>query len=305
VDSLLAAAAVNDVGELRRGFVLSLRARNRSEKTIKSYVEAVDLYRDFALRNGMPTAVDKINRDHIETFIADQVTRWKPKTAQIRYGSLMQFFKWCTEEGEITVSPMVNMKPPSVPEVPVAVVDDDDLKKLMKTCASASFEDRRDSAILRLFIACGLRLSEVADLTMADVIWEHDSVNVTGKGARPRTVVYSPKTGQALDKYDRARKSHPFAYQSSLWLGTRGPLTANGIAQMLRRRCTQAGIAQLHPHQIRHTAAHVAARGGLSDSDMMRTFGWRSRQMLIRYGASAADERAREAYRKMAPGDRI
>ena len=51
--------------------------------------------------------------------------------------------------------------------------------------------------------------------------------------------------------------------------------------------------------------AHQAAKGGLGDSDMMRIFGWRSRQMLNRYGASAADERARDAYKKLAPGDRL
>ena len=38
---------------------------------------------------------------------------------------------------------------------------------------------------------------------------------------------------------------------------------------------------------------------------MMRVFGWRSRQMLLRYGASGADERARDAYKKLAPGDRL
>ena len=44
---------------------------------------------------------------------------------------------------------------------------------------------------------------------------------------------------------------------------------------------------------------------GLGDSDMMRIFGWRSPQMLHRYGASAADERAQEAYKRLSPGDRV
>ena len=49
--------APNDVAELRRGFEVSLKARNRSPKTITSYLQAVDLFRAFAVQNGIPTAV--------------------------------------------------------------------------------------------------------------------------------------------------------------------------------------------------------------------------------------------------------
>ena len=52
-----------------------------------------------------------------------------------------QFFKWAAEEGEIADSPMAKMGPPSVPEVPVPVVGDDDLKKLLKTCEGATFDN--------------------------------------------------------------------------------------------------------------------------------------------------------------------
>jgi site-specific recombinase XerD len=296
---------VNDIAELRRGFEISLRSRNRAAGTIKSYLQALDLFRDFAVGAGFPTNVDRINRDHVETFVSDQLARWTPKTAAIRYGGLRQFFKWCVEEGEIADSPMAKMGPPSVPEVPVPVVGDDELRKLLRATEGTNFEARRDTAILRLFIDCGLRLGEVAGLDTADVDWELEVVTVVGKGARPRSVPFSSKTGQALDRYLRVRKKHSWASTDALWLGPKGSLTANGIAQMLRRRCHAAGIEQLHPHQLRHTAAHVAAKSGLGDSDMMRVFGWRSRQMLNRYGASAADERARDAYKKLSPGDRL
>lgn len=294
-----------DVAELKRGFEVALRARNRSRRTIKSYLEAVDLFRTFALNEGFPTTVERISGEHIETFIADQLERWTPTTALTRYGSLQQFFRWCVEEGEIQTSPMAKMKPPSLPEVLVPVVPDDDLKKLLKACEGSGFDQRRDTAILRLFIDCGLRLGEVAGLTVDDVDWNLQVVTVIGKGARPRAVPFSPRTAQALDRYVRTRKHRPAASSSSLWLGARGKLTSNGISQLLRRRCEAAGISQLHPHQLRHTAAHHAAKSGLGDSDMMRIFGWKSRQMLTRYGASAADERAHEAYKRLSPGDRV
>ncbi len=64
---------VNDIAELRRGFEIALLARNRSPKTIKSYLEGLDLFRSFAVNAGFPTTVDRINRDHVETFLADQL----------------------------------------------------------------------------------------------------------------------------------------------------------------------------------------------------------------------------------------
>lgn len=294
-----------DIRELRRSFEVMLRSRNRAPTTMKSYLDAIDLFTEFADTTGRPTTVGRISRTDVEAFIGDQLKQWRPKTAAIRYGALLQFFKWCVEEGELAESPMVGMKPPHVPEAMIPVVPDADLKNLLKACEGTSFEARRDMALLRLFIEGGLRLGEITGLKVDDIDWDYEIVRVVGKGSRPRAVPFGSKTAQALDRYGRMRKKHPKAKSPAWWLGVKGPLTDSGITQILRRRCKDAGLEQLHPHQLRHTAAHHAAKSGLGDSDMMRVFGWRSRQMLNRYGASAADERARDAYKALAPGDRL
>jgi integrase/recombinase XerD len=85
-------------------------------------------------------------------------------------------------------------------------------------------------------------------------------------------------------------------------LGPKGQLTDSGITQVLRRRAKAAGIGHVHPHQFRHTWAHMLKVAGLADDEVMELGGWRTPQMLNRYGSSARAERARASIEKHAPG---
>ena len=96
---------------------------------------------------GCPGAVDAIHREHVESYIEDQLARHKPSTALVRYKSLQQFFRWCVDEGEIVSSPMERMKPPKVSSTPPDVLKPAEVKSLLDACAGAAFEDRRDTAI--------------------------------------------------------------------------------------------------------------------------------------------------------------
>ncbi len=119
--------------------------------------------------------------------------------------------------------------------------------------------------------------------------FEDDVVHVIGKGRRGRALPFGQQTGVALGRYLRARARDRWAARPELWLGekNRGPLKANGIKLMLRRRGAAVGIPGLHAHMFRHTAAHRWLADGGSETDLMRIMGWKSPAMLHRYGASA------------------
>lgn len=298
-------AADTELGREIEAFGKSLQARNRSPKTIRAYLEAGRLLEVFLAAHDRPTEPEKICRADVEAFISDQLRQWTASTAATRYRCLQQLFKFLVVDEVIPVSPMANMLPPSMPEVPVPVLGSDELARLLKVTEGAGFDQRRDHAILRLFIDSPIRLGEMAGIRTEDVDLGNDTLLVTGKGNRGRLLPVNPKLATALHRYDRERRRHRKTGLPWLWLAPKGRLTDSGIAQMVERRASQAGVADMHAHRFRHTFSHRWLAAGNAEGDLQRLAGWRSAQMLARYGASAADQRARDAYARSALWDEL
>jgi integrase/recombinase XerD len=150
----------------------------------------------------------------------------------------------------------------------------------------------------------GIRLAELAgirydpdDPCRSDLDLERREIRVRGKGGRDRTVKIDHEAARRVDRYLRVRARHEQAHRLGLWLGAgdRGPLTANGIYQMVRRRGEQAGV-QVWPHRFRHHFSHTWLDRGGAEGDLMELNGWSSPQMLQRYGGSVRGARARRHY---------
>ncbi len=315
--------------ELLDSWVRSLKAGNRSPATIDAYVRDIG----HLLHHLGDTDVTAATRRHVEAFLAERTrVDGRPGTladATIarRYRTLVQFFGWLDDESELAgANPMTKMRPPKVAEQPPPIISSDEMAKLLAACRGvqvgkatrhrarkdapsrgreSEYECRRDEAIVLLLATTGVRAGEIMGLTLDDVDIASETIVVRGKGNKLRIVVLVPQVVEALDRYMRARRRHTFKVLPDLWLGERGRLTDSGLRQVLERRCEDAGIDAINPHRFRHTFAHRAKQRGMGDGDLMAIAGWSSPQMLHRYGASAAAERARDAHRRLFGEDRL
>ncbi len=180
------AVVSTDLGILRDGFLLATEAEGKSPATIANGGYSVRDFLAYADAQGWPGRAEGITRQQITLWPAHLQREAKGSTPATKYRGLLRFFGWVVSEGELTASPMVGMKPPATPETLAPVPSTDQRRRLLKATEGRAFEDRRDAAIITLFIDTGARLSEVALLAVGDVSLQDRSVTVMGKGHRPR-----------------------------------------------------------------------------------------------------------------------
>lgn len=294
--------------ELLSSFERMLRARNRSPLTAGSYRTVLAILGGWLVAQGNTTLdIRAITKADLEAFFAQQLAERASSTVANRFGVIKVFFGWLAAEKEIPSDPTARLHRPTLPLNPPPIPTEDAIRRILAACAGNTFEARRDLALIRLLVDTGMRLKEVSGLTLDAIDFERNIATVGAKGTpgRERLCPFGAKAALALDRYLRARRTHRCAQESALWLGLRGGLSAKHLYRIVKARAAAAGCPELHPHLFRHAFAHLWMQGGGRDVDLLELAGWKSHNMLRRYGAALAGERARDAHRLLSPGDRF
>jgi site-specific recombinase XerD len=282
-------------------FALRLAAEGKAAKTIRTYTDAVQWFAAVGLPGR--ASWEHVDSRDIQQWMAWLLDRYSAAYASNQYRALQQFFKWLAAEDELP-DPLAGLQPPRIPDKLVPVFTGAELTRLDHACAGRGFAQRRDTAIIAVFTATGIRLAELAGLRYdpgdprhSDIdLWQRE-ITVRGKAARTGSSRSATRRPRASTGTSAARSRHAQAWQPQLWLGAdnREPLTAAGIYQMITRRGRQCGV-DAYPHRFRHHFSHTWLDRGGPEGDLMGLNGWTSSQMLRRYGASVRSVRARRTY---------
>jgi site-specific recombinase XerD len=292
-----------DLADLLESWQTHLQAERKSHNTIRLYVAGVRGFLAWCEQNRRPEVLDRAT---VNAYIAGLLKAGaEPATARARQLAVRLFAAWLVEEGELDADPLVGMRPPQLDVKIVPVLDDSQLRSLIRACEGKGFADRRDEALIRVMLETGIRAGECVALTVADVDVRGGLALIRrGKGGKGRVVAFGPATARSLDRYLRLRRAHPRADSAALWLGEGGHgFTYAGLNRALGRRARAAGITRFWPHMLRHTmASRWLAKGG-SEGGLLAMAGWSHRQMLERYAAATRSERAAEEARRLGLGD--
>ena len=217
--------------------------------------------------------------------------------------ALRQFFRFLQREELVATNPVELVDSPRLPRKLPKVLGETEVETLLAAPDAATPTGQRDSALLEVLYATGLRVSELVGLTLKQVDLRRGVVRPRGKGSKERVVPMVPQAVAKLQAYlaqGRPRllrgKESPFIFINRLG----GRLSRQGFWKILKQYARQAGVRDLSPHTLRHSfATHLLSRGA----------NLRALQMLLGHADLATTQiythldaaRLREAHRKAHP----
>ena len=174
---------------------------------------------------------------------------------------------------------------------------------MFKVCSGKSDLGIRNKAILSVFLDTGLRISELAGLTLDDIDMDQGSLLIrNGKGGKQRIVHIGTKAHKVLWKYITI---HRRSYSRRLFINRNNdPLDIIGIKILIKRLGDKAKV-KVHPHKLRHTFAISYLRAGGDVFSLQYILGHSTLQMTQRYLQSLNADDAINAHKKFSPLDNL
>lgn len=247
--------------------------REASPHTQKNYL--VDLAQFFKfLENRFPKLkgngeahLSKVDAEIVREYMGEMFKNKTAASMARKLASLRTFFHYCIREGILSTNPAKEVATPKIPKRIPKFLTVDEVFSLLDTSFNKDALGLRDSAILELLYASGLRVSELVGLDISNIDLSSHTVRVMGKGRKERIVPVGEKASLAISKYLelRIRDILPEgSVETAVFVNRQGGrLTARSVERLLRKYITQCGLQKrVTPHVLRHTfATHLLGAG--------------------------------------------
>lgn len=287
-------------------------AENASEYTVRNYGNEIEEFIDFAERDGVGTWSD-VDRDVVRRYLAWlQSQGYARASIARRVSELRSFGRFLVREEIVELTPFRGVSAPKTPQRLPDYLEAEEVKRLLAAPATLTADGRpsaqglRDTAILELLYASGMRVSELTALDLRDVDQERGQILVTGKGNKERLVLIGEPARRALKRYvAEGRPSYVKLGRSApaaLFLSRLGSrLSDRSIQMMLKKYSQQAGIeTDVTPHVLRHTFATHMLNGG-ADLRVVQELLGHSLLSTTQVYTHVSQNRAREVYLRAHP----
>ncbi len=232
--------------------------RGLSPHTLSAYERDLVQFAEFCERLGAITP-DEVTRKMIRRYMSQLSTRgYSRRTIARKVSAIRSFYSDAARRDLVAANPAAGVSQPKRPAPLPKALPARGLAAVLDNVTGDDPVDLRDRALLEVLYACGLRVSEVAGLEVADID-DSDLLRVEGKGRKSRMVPISRTArGAVTDYLERGRPQlvGDEAY-SALWVGVRGgPLDTRGVRRVVQKRLGT------FPHALRHSFATHLLEGG-------------------------------------------
>ena len=226
-----------------------------SPRTLANYKYTLDMFSERVNKS-----VSKITADDIRGYISylSEARGLRETSLQTHISVLRAFFSWLLMEERIKKNPMLKIRSLKLDKKNARqALSVEELERLRDAC-----KGYREKALVEFLVSTGCRLSEVAQLNVADLDFNNRSVTVTGKGNKERPVYFSIRARLMLQEYIKERKGGEGLFVSSKTPYL--PLKPRAIQRIIHGLSVRAGLdARVHPHLLRHTFATHALNSGM------------------------------------------